>query len=93
MLKSEIRLSEMLTEEAFENAIMADMALGGSTNTVLHLPAIARELGIGLSLEIFDEISRKVPHLCGIAPGENTRFLSSTMQEEFLRCLKGLKDL
>jgi len=69
VLKSEIRPSEILTEEAFENAIMADMALGGSTNTVLHLPAIARELGIGLSLEIFDEISRKVPHICGIAPG------------------------
>ncbi|MEM1577075.1 MAG: dihydroxy-acid dehydratase [Archaeoglobaceae archaeon] len=67
--RKDIKPSDILTEKAFENAIAVDMALGGSTNTVLHLPAIARELGIKISLENFDKISRKVPHLCGIAPG------------------------
>lgn len=67
--RQEIKPSDVLTEEAFENAIIADMALGGSTNTVLHLPAIANELGIKIPLDLFDEISRKVPHICGIAPG------------------------
>lgn len=67
--RQNIKPSDVMTFEAFENAIMADMALGGSTNTVLHLPAIANELGIDLLPDLFDEISRKVPHICGIAPG------------------------
>ncbi|MEM3504081.1 MAG: dihydroxy-acid dehydratase, partial [Nitrososphaeria archaeon] len=49
--------------------IAVDMALGGSTNTILHLTAIARELGIEIDLSVFDEISRKVPHICDIYPG------------------------
>ncbi|MCS7145053.1 MAG: dihydroxy-acid dehydratase, partial [Archaeoglobaceae archaeon] len=68
-LRKDIKPSDIMTEKSFENAIIADMALGGSTNTVLHLPAIAQELGIKLSLDLFDEISRNVPHLCGITPG------------------------
>jgi len=60
--------SKILTREAFENAIAVDMALGGSTNSVLHLSAIAREAGISLPLSLFDEISRKVPHLCNMVP-------------------------
>ncbi|MFH1245113.1 MAG: dihydroxy-acid dehydratase [Candidatus Omnitrophota bacterium] len=58
----------ILKREAIENAIVVDMALGGSTNTVLHLMALAHELGIELSLDIFDEISRKIPHIVDLLP-------------------------
>lgn len=58
----------ILTSEAFENAIMIDVALGGSTNTVLHLSAIAGEAEVPLSLSLFDELSRRVPHLCNMVP-------------------------
>jgi dihydroxy-acid dehydratase len=57
-----------LTQESFENAIRVDMALGGSTNTVLHLPAIAHDAGLTLSLETFDRISRDTPHLISLLP-------------------------
>ncbi len=57
-----------MTEKAFENAITVDMALGGSTNAVLHLSAVADETGIPLPLSLFDEISRRVPHLCNMIP-------------------------
>ncbi|MGI5927735.1 MAG: dihydroxy-acid dehydratase [Thermacetogeniaceae bacterium] len=59
---------DLLTEKAFINALALDMALGGSTNTVLHLPAIAREAGVRLNLEIIDQISQRVPHLCKLSP-------------------------
>lgn len=68
MVKEDLRPSKVLTREAFENAIALDMAFGGSTNTLLHLPAIARELGIELPLELFDRISSKVPHICKLRP-------------------------
>ncbi|MFA5857478.1 MAG: dihydroxy-acid dehydratase [Elusimicrobiota bacterium] len=58
----------IMTEKAFNNAIMADMALGGSTNTVLHLPAIARECGIELPLKKFDDISRTTPNIVRLEP-------------------------
>jgi dihydroxy-acid dehydratase len=64
----DVKPSDILKEEAFENAIMVDMALGGSTNTVLHLPAIAREAGVTLPLKLFDETGRRVPHLCNMIP-------------------------
>jgi len=60
--------SSVMTEEAFENAITVDMALGGSTNSVLHLSSVARELGIDLTLERFDEFSRRTPHICDLRP-------------------------
>jgi dihydroxy-acid dehydratase len=60
--------SAILTREAFENAIAVDMALGGSTNTVLHLTAIAREAGFTLPMTTFDDIGRIVPHLCSMIP-------------------------
>ena len=53
---------------AFRNAIAVDMALGCSTNTVLHVPAIAHEAGIDLGLDIFNEISEKTPHMCSMSP-------------------------
>ncbi len=60
---------KILTKRSFENAIAVDMALGGSTNTVLHLSAVAHEAGVPLSLEQFDRISRKTPHLGDLRPG------------------------
>jgi len=60
---------KFMTGEAFRNAITVDMALGGSTNTVLHLPAIAKEAGLELELEVFDEISGRTPHICSLQPG------------------------
>jgi dihydroxy-acid dehydratase len=59
---------QFLTAESFENAIRIDMALGGSTNTLLHLPAIAHEAGISLPLEVFDRMSRETPHLVNLLP-------------------------
>jgi len=69
LVKQDIRPSQILTQKAFENAVTVDMAFGGSTNTSLHLPAIAREAGIDLSLKTFDRISEKTPHLCNMSPG------------------------
>ncbi|MFC1576096.1 dihydroxy-acid dehydratase [Candidatus Omnitrophota bacterium] len=59
----------IMTEKAFENAIKLDMAIGGSTNTVLHLMAIAKEAGAKLKLELFDEISKITPHITSLRPG------------------------
>jgi len=58
-----------MTRKAFENAIRVDLALGGSTNTVLHIPAMAHEAGVPLTLELFDEISKKTPHIADMLPG------------------------
>ncbi len=69
LIKKGITPKKILTRKAFENAIRIDMALGGSTNTVLHIPAIAHEANIPLSLEIFDEISRNTPHIANMLPG------------------------
>jgi dihydroxy-acid dehydratase len=63
-----IRPRSILNRNAFLNAIMVDMALGGSTNTVLHLTAIAHEAGISLPLEIFDRLSRSTPRICDLRP-------------------------
>jgi dihydroxy-acid dehydratase len=68
LVHDDIKPSSILKQEAFENAICLDMALGGSTNTVLHLPAIAKEAGVSLPLVMFDEIGRKVPHLSSMIP-------------------------
>jgi len=68
MVQTDLKPSAIMTENAFENAIIVDMALGGSTNTVLHLSAIAKEAGISLPLTVFDEIGRRVPHLCDMLP-------------------------
>jgi dihydroxy-acid dehydratase len=68
LVKENIKPRDILTLDAFKNAITVDMALGGSTNTVLHLPAIANEAGIKLPLELFDEISKKTPQICCLEP-------------------------
>jgi dihydroxy-acid dehydratase len=68
LIQKNLTPSQILTRKAFENAVSVDMALGGSTNSVLHLSAIAKEAGISLPLSLFDEISRRVPHLCSMVP-------------------------
>ena len=69
LVRQEINPRQILTREAFENAIRVDLALGGSSNTVLHLLAIAHEAGVDLPLELFDEISRTTPQLASMNPG------------------------
>ncbi|WPC43485.1 dihydroxy-acid dehydratase [Clostridium sp. JS66] len=68
LLKNNIRPLDILTLDAFKNAITVDMAMAGSTNTVLHLPAIAHEAGMELDLDLFDEISSKTPCLTKLSP-------------------------
>jgi dihydroxy-acid dehydratase len=68
LVEKDLKPSQILTKEAFENAIAVDMALGGSTNTTLHLPAIAKEAGLTLPLSTFDAIGRKVPHIASMIP-------------------------
>ena len=69
LVEKNIRPRDILTMEAFENALAVDLALGGSTNTSLHLPAIAWAAGLKLPLELFNEIGARVPHLCSMSPG------------------------
>jgi dihydroxy-acid dehydratase len=69
LVKKKITPRKIMTLNAFKNAIAVDMALGGSTNTVLHIPAIAHEAGVELPLELFDSISRKTPHITNMLPG------------------------
>lgn len=68
VLKADLRPKDVLTKEAFKNAVAVDMALGGSSNTALHLPAIAHEAGIELTLDDFNEIAKKIPQLCKLSP-------------------------
>ena len=72
LLKKNIRPRDIMTAEAFENALTMDMALGCSTNSMLHLPAIAKEAGVHINLDIANEISRRTPNLCHLAPAGET---------------------
>ena len=72
LVKEDLTPRKIMTKNAFENAIRIDMALGGSTNTSLHIPAIAYEAGIELPITLFDTISRKTPHICNMLPGGPT---------------------
>lgn len=74
LVQKDITPKKILTKESFENAIKVDMALGGSTNTILHISAIAHEAGEFVSLETFDRISRETPHIVNMLPG-GTHFL------------------
>ncbi len=69
LVKKNIKPKKILTQKSFENAIRVDMALGGSTNTVLHIPAIACEAGVSVSLDMFNRISKKTPHIANMLPG------------------------
>ena len=72
MLELNIRPRDIMNEKAFENALTVDMALGCSTNSMLHLPAIAHEAGVNLNLDIANEISARTPNLCHLAPAGHT---------------------
>ena len=74
LVEKGITAQKIVTQESLDNAIRIDMAIGGSSNTALHLPAIALEYGLSLSLSKFDEISKETPHLINLRPGGN-RFL------------------
>jgi dihydroxy-acid dehydratase len=68
MLREDLRPSKIMTREAMLNAVMVDLAIGGSTNSTLHLPAIAAEMGIELDLEVFNEYAKKIPTIANISP-------------------------
>ena len=68
LLEKDLRPSEIMSERAIENAIRVNEAIGGSTNTLLHLPALCHELGFELPLDTFDRLSRETPHLCPVIP-------------------------
>ena len=72
MVKKNICPRDIMTEKAFQNALTVDMALGCSTNSMLHLPAIAREAGVDLNVDIANEISARTPNLCHLAPAGHT---------------------
>jgi dihydroxy-acid dehydratase len=68
LLKKDLKIRDILKKETFHNALALDMALGCSTNSALHLPAIAYEAGVEITLRLINEVSEKVAHLCNIAP-------------------------
>ncbi len=72
LYRKNIRPLDIMTQKAFENALTADMALGCSTNSMLHLPAIAHECGVEINLDIANEISARTPNLCHLAPAGHT---------------------
>ena len=72
LIEKDIKPRDILTKEAFENALTVDMALGCSTNTMLHLPAIAHEAGVDIDMDIANEISARTPNLCHLAPAGPT---------------------
>lgn len=69
LVKENIKPLDIMNEKAFKNAIRADLALGGSTNTTLHIPAIAYEAGVPLNLDSFDALSKETPHITSLLPG------------------------
>ncbi|MBE5940378.1 MAG: dihydroxy-acid dehydratase [Lachnospiraceae bacterium] len=72
LIEKDIRPRDIMTEKAFHNALAVDMALGCSTNSMLHLPAIAHEAGVDINLDLANEISAKTPNLCHLAPAGHT---------------------
>ncbi|MBL0699425.1 MAG: dihydroxy-acid dehydratase [Desulfosarcina sp.] len=69
LFEKNITARQIMTKEAFKNALVVDMALGCSTNTILHLPAIAKEAKVSIDLDMINEISAQVPHICSLSPG------------------------
>ena len=68
LVKKNFKPSKIMTYDAFQNAVIVDVAIGGSLNTVLHIPAIANEMNLVISLELFDEISRMIPQIVALKP-------------------------
>ncbi len=92
LVRQGVRPRSIMTPEAFENAIAIDMALGGSTNTVLHIPAVAHEAGVELPLETFDAVSRRTPHLTNFRPAGDMMMEDLDHAGGIPAVLKRLKD-
>lgn len=92
LVKQNIRPRDIMTKEAFENALTADMALGCSTNSMLHLPAIAHECKIDIDLDHVNEISEKTPNLCHLAPAGPTYMEDLNAAGGVYAVLKQLED-
>ncbi|SLM30576.1 dihydroxyacid dehydratase [Desulfamplus magnetovallimortis] len=92
LLDQNITPREIMTEKAFENSLAVDMALGCSTNTVLHLKAIAHEAGLNIPLEKINEMSAKIPHLCSLSPGGSDHILDLYHAGGIQAVLKTLMD-
>ncbi|MFO0752742.1 MAG: dihydroxy-acid dehydratase [Thermodesulfovibrionales bacterium] len=93
LIRKGITPRKIMTAKAFENAIMVDLALGGSTNTVLHIPAIAHEAGVELPLDTFDALSRKTAHIANMIPGGEYYMEDLDAAGGIPAVLKRLKDL
>lgn len=93
LIKKNITPRKIMTDKAFKNAIMVDLALGGSTNTVLHIPAIAHEAKVKLSLEVFDDLSRKTPHIANMIPSGQYYMEDLDYAGGIPAVLKRLKDM
>ena len=93
LVKEDIKPRDIMKKEAFENAIRVDMAMGGSTNTVLHIPAIARETGIDIDVDLFDEISRETPNVCSIIPAGDYEMADIDKAGGIPAVLNRLKDM
>jgi len=93
LVKANITPRMIVTQKSIENAIKVDLAIGGSTNTTLHLPAIAAEFGLKLPLEMFDTFSRTTPHLINIRPGGNHFMLDFERAGGVYAIIKRIEDM
>lgn len=93
LVKKDIKPRDIMTKNAFENAIRVDMAMGGSTNTVLHIPAVAREAGVEIDVDMFDKVSRDTPNLCKIIPAGNYEMADVDRAGGIPAVLNRLKDM
>ncbi len=92
MVKEDLLPSQIMTQTAFENAISIDLALGGSTNTTLHIPAISAELGLNITLDLFDELNQEIPHIVSISPSGEHRMIDLERAGGIPAVLKTIKD-
>ncbi|MFX1568321.1 MAG: dihydroxy-acid dehydratase [Promethearchaeota archaeon] len=92
MLKKELTPSKIMTKESLENAVMVDIAIGGSTNSALHLPAIAYEMGIDFDLEVFNQYSKKIPTIVNVSPSGDYGIVDLYKAGGIPAVLKRLKD-
>ena len=94
LIEKDIKPSDVMTQESFENAIVVDLALGGSTNTTLHIPAIAHEVGgLDVNIDLFDKLSHEVPYICSIRPGGNNRMIDVDNAGGIPAVMKNLESL
>jgi dihydroxy-acid dehydratase len=93
LAEEKVKPSDILTQNSFENGMMVDLALGGSTNTVLHLPALAHEAGVDFGLDQIDELSRRIPQLVDMSPGGPYRMVDLDRAGGVPALLRELKDL